>query len=115
MEFEKFSKSKINTYISFIQEKEIFNNIDNLIEKHFHNRSDNSIKKKEKKILKNIKLRFGNNYFEFKENIHQNIVKELLSKLNHKDDNNIFKPLIKPKMVSLKGKFYNSEHISEYF
>ena len=103
MEFEKFSKSKINTYISFIQEKEIFNNIDNLI------------KKKEKKILKNIKLRFGNNYFEFKENIHQNIVKELLSKLNHKYDNNIFKPLIKPKMVSLKGKFYNSEHISEYF
>ena len=104
-----FQNSNIPDNNALLQ-KEI-NKIDNLIDTPFHSRKDNSLNK-DRKIINNIKLYFFHNEFDLDDK-HQKQINKLLSIIgkNLKNDKaKSFKPLIKPKKVSLIGKiFVNNE------
>ena len=112
MELPNFNKN----YYSPSFQNEI-NQIDNIIENiSFQSRNDNSLKK-DNKIINSIKLYLYNNDFETKEDIEQRRIKKLLSiwgKNNRKSIKSQFKPLSKPKKVSLIGKVFinNSDNIN---
>ena len=116
MEFENAIKnSYVANYNSSLQNE--MNQIDNLIENiSFQSRNDNS-QKRDDKILNSIKLYLYNNDFETKEDIEQKKIKKLLSIIGNNYKKRIksqFKPLSKPKKVSLIGKIIinNSDNIN---
>ena len=116
MEFENAIKnSYVANYNSSLQNE--MNQIDNLIENiSFQSRNDNS-QKRDDKILNSIKLYLYNNDFETKEDIEQKKIKKLLSIIGNNYKKRIksqFKPLSKPKKVSLIGKVFinNSDNIN---
>ena len=111
MELKNFlQNSNTPDYNSSLQQE--LDKIDNLIDNRFHSRKDNSLNN-DKKIINNIKLYFFNNEFDLEDDKHQKQINKLLSIIgkNLKNDNTkSFKPLIKPKKVSLIGKiFVNNE------
>ena len=119
MEFENAIKnSYVANYNSSLQNEMI--QIDNLIENiSFQSRNDNS-QKRDDKILNSIKLYLYNNDFETKEDIEQKKIKKLLSIIGNNYKKRIksqFKPLSKPKKVSLIGKIIinNSNNNSDNF
>ena len=119
MEFENAIKnSYVANYNSSLQNE--MNQIDNLIENiSFQSRNDNS-QKRDDKILNSIKLYLYNNDFEKKEDIEQKKIKKLLSIIGNNYKKRIksqFKPLSKPKKVSLIGKIIinNSNNNSDNF
>ena len=96
---------------SFFEEQiKAINELDNTYEPKFQNRQDLTLNK-EKKILKNAKI-----YFEFEEDNKQKQIKRIFSIIEknykkNKKENNIFKPLLKPKIISMKNKiFYNNNN-----
>ena len=89
--------------------------IDNIVESKFHNRVDNSINR-DKKVINKIKLLFYNNEFELPDERHKkqqiDILLSVIGK-NYKEEKfqTQFKPLVKPKKVSLKGKVLINNNI----
>ena len=89
--------------------------IDNIVESKFHNRVDNSINR-DKKVINKIKLLFYNNDFELPDERHKkqqiDILLSVIGK-NYKKEKfqTQFKPLVKPKKVSLKGKVLINNNI----
>ena len=104
MEFQNlFKNSNINDINSSLQEelKEIDKILDN---SKFKSRVDNSLTK-DKKLINKIKLYFYQN--DSSDDIHQKQINKLLSIIgkNYMKENK-FKPLKKPKKVSLFGKVF---------
>ena len=104
MEFQYFiQNSLIHDYNPSLQNE--LNKIDNLIENNFQNRCDNS-NKKDKKFINKIKLYLYNNEFEDDEQKQINKLLTILGKNYKQKEKSQFKPLSKPKKVSLAGKIF---------
>ena len=104
MEFQNFIKnSNIKDINSSLQEE--LKEIDKILENStFKSRQDNSLTK-DKKLINKIKLYFYKN--DPNDDIQQKQINKLLSIIgkNYKNENQ-FKPLKKPKKVSLIGKVF---------
>jgi hypothetical protein len=104
MEFQDFiQNSLIHDYNPSLQNE--LNKIDNLIENNFQNRCDNS-NKKDKKFINKIKLYLYNNEFEDDEQKQINKLLTILGKNYKQKGKSQFRPLSKPKKVSLAGKIF---------
>ena len=111
MEFQNLIKnSNIKDINSSLQEE--LKEIDKIIENStFKSRQDNSLTK-DKKLINKIKLYFYQN--EPNDDIQQKQINKLLSIIgkNYKNENQ-FKPLKKPKKVSLIGKVFVNVNVNE--
>ena len=111
MEFQNLIKnSNIKDINSSLQEE--LKEIDKLLENStFKSRQDNSLTK-DKKLINKIKLYFYQN--EPNDDIQQKQINKLLSIIgkNYKNENQ-FKPLKKPKKVSLFGKVFINVNVNE--
>ena len=107
MEFPDFIQNPlIQDYNPSLQNE--LNKIDNIIENNFHSRCDNSIKR-DKKFINRIKLYLYKNEFESDDDKNQKQINKLLAILGKNYEQKIksqFKPLSKPKKVSLVGKIF---------
>ena len=112
MEFQNFPEISSGEEENLLLQKEL-NKIDNLIEKTFHSRYDTSLKNDEK-VINRINLYFYDNKFESKDDMRQKQIDKLLSVLVKNNKNELvkkqFKPLIKPKIVSLEGKIFINDN-----
>ena len=111
MEFQNLIKnSNIKDINSSLQEE--LKEIDKIIENStFKSRQDNSLTK-DKKLINKIKLYFYQN--EPNDDIQQKQINKLLSIIgkNYKNENQ-FKPLKKPKKISLIGKVFVNVNVNE--
>ena len=111
MEFQNLIKnSNIKDINSSLQEE--LKEIDKLLENStFKSRQDNSLTK-DKKLINKIKLYFYQN--EPNDDIQQKQINKLLSIIGKNYENeNQFKPLKKPKKVSLFGKVFVNVNVNE--
>ena len=95
------------------QLKEINKLDNNIFEHNFHSRQDMTVTK-EKKILNKVKLYFYAHNFEFEEDNHQKQINKIISIINknntRNENKNIFKPLLKPKIISMERKIFYNEN-----
>ena len=99
---------------SFEEQLKELSELDNLFEHKFQSRCDIT-PDQEKKIINKAKLNFYSHNFEFEEDNKQKQINKLLSLIGKNckkySSNNIFKPLLKPKIISMKNKvFYNGNN-----
>ena len=111
MEFQNFFKNSNIEDINSSLEKEL-KEMDKILENSsFKSRQDNSLSK-DKRLINKIKLYFYQN--DSSDDIHQKKINKLLSIIgkNYKKESQ-FKPLKKPKMVSLIGKVFVNINVNE--
>ena len=112
MELRDFIKNN-SEYNPALQNE--INKIDNKIESTFHSRYDNCAKN-DNEIINRIKLCYYNNELESEDDKKQKQINKILSVFGKNYKQRIksqFKPLSKPKKISLEGKvFINNSNIS---
>lgn len=107
MKLQDFFKNSLNQDNNLLFQNEM-NKLDNKIEKSFQSRYDNSLKN-DKKMLNRIKSNYYNNQIELDDDKKQKQINKLLFLLGKNYKQRIksqFKPLSKPKKVSLVGKVF---------
>ena len=107
MKLQDFFKNSLNQDNNLLFQNEM-NKLDNKIENSFQSRYDNSLKN-DKKMLNRIKSNYYNNQIELDDDKKQKQINKLLFLLGKNYKQRIksqFKPLSKPKKVSLVGKVF---------